>query len=136
MIRSGFAIMMAASLMACGSNDAENTTEVARARSGNVDVVLLAEQPALNRGMAAFTIEFHEASEAAPLVDAGAVKASAVMPMAGMAPMMASVDVAPTATAGRYAASTELTMVGEWRIAVEWDGPAGRGAATLLPKVQ
>ena len=129
-------VVLALSPMGCGSGAEEHTTEVARVRSGEVDVVLLASQPALTPGKAAFTIEFRSPSDGARLVDVGAVTAAATMPMAGMAPMMAPVSVAPTETAGRYVASSDLAMAGDWQLAIEWDGPAGRGAANLSPRVQ
>jgi YtkA-like len=134
-MRRVWVVLTMLSLTACGSGEAEHATEVARSRSGDVDVVLLATEPALSQGSAAFTIEFRAAS-GTRLVDVGAVKASATMPMAGMAPMMAPVSVSQTDVAGRYAASSDLAMAGDWRLTVEWDGPAGRDSATLLPKVQ
>jgi hypothetical protein len=131
-----FAIVISLGALACGSGEPEHTAEVARVRSGDLDVVLLASGPALNQGKSAFTIEFHAASDAAGLVDVGAVKATATMPMAGMAPMLAPVSIESTATPGRYAASSDLAMAGAWRLTIEWDGPAGRGSASLSPQVQ
>jgi YtkA-like len=135
-MRIMFAVLVTLSLMACGSTEAEHGTEVARARSGEIEVVLLADQPALTRGKAAFTLEFHAASDSARLFDVGMVKASAAMPMAGMAPMMAPVSVAPTDTPGRYVATSDLAMAGEWQLMIEWDGPSGRGSVSLTPRVQ
>ena len=136
LVRVLLVVVLAVSPVACGAGEGEHTSEVARVRSGELDVVLLASQPALTPGKAAFTIEFRSASDGARLVDVGAVKAAATMPMAGMAPMMAPVSVAPTETAGRYVARSDLAMAGDWHLAIEWDGPAGRGAASLSPQVQ
>jgi hypothetical protein len=108
---------------------------VATVRSGSLDVVLLSRQAALGQGKDSATIEFRSASDRS-LVDVGTVKATATMAMAGMAPMSGGVAVERTNTAGRYLASSDLGMAGQWRLTVEWDGPAGSGSATFAPMVQ
>ena len=110
-------------------------TDLARVRSGDLDVVLLARNAALAKGKDTATIEFRAASGGS-LVDVGAVKAGATMPMPGMAPMFSPVAVEPASAPGRYLATSDLGMAGEWRLIVEWDGPAGRGSVTFPPAVQ
>ena len=112
-----------------------HSTEVGKVRSGNLDVVLLARDAALSRGKETATIEFRSASDGS-LVAVDAVMASATMPMGGTSPMVGSIDVQPTATPGRYLATSDLSMAGQWRLTVEWNGPAGRGSATFAPAVQ
>jgi hypothetical protein len=122
---------------ACGQSAApsEQLNELARTRSGDLEVVLLASGTALNTGRDAFTIEFRAASDGR-LADVGTVKASAMMLMTGMAPMFGPVDVEQSAVPGRYVATSELDMAGEWRLSVEWNGPASRGSATLSTSAQ
>lgn len=112
----------------------EHQTEVGKVRSGNLDVVLLARDAALTKGKETSTLEFRSTSDG-NLVAVGSVKASATMPMAGTSPMFGSVDVQPTGTPGRYLATSELSMAGNWRLTVEWTGPAGPGSVTFSPSV-
>lgn len=102
--------------------------EVQRVRAGDVDVVLLSNDGTLTKGKDTVTIEFRRGET---LVDVGRVKGAATMPMAGMAPMMGSVFLEPGGTPGRYTADTDLSMSGGWTLNLEWDGPAGRGKASL-----
>jgi hypothetical protein len=57
------------------------------------------------------------------------------MPMPGMV-MPANVELHRTPIAGRYEATTEFGMAGAWQMALEWDGPAGRGAVNFEGAVQ
>ena len=57
------------------------------------------------------------------------------MPMPGMV-MSGGLQVTPTGVAGRYAATAEFGMAGAWQMAIEWNGPAGRGAASFEGTVQ
>jgi hypothetical protein len=98
-----------------------------------VNVVLLSDDGALHQ-KDPFTIEFRSASSG-DLVNVGTVRASATMPMPGM-PMFGAIEVRPTDAPGRYTAKGNLEMTGGWRIALEWDGPAGRGAVTFTGTVQ
>ncbi len=94
-----------------------------------VDVVLLSPRDAIRHGKDAFVIEFRAASEGT-LVDVGTVKGNATMPMAGM-PMLGRIDVTRTNVAGRYEASSDLSMAGTWRMAIEWNGPMAQGSVTF-----
>ena len=58
------------------------------------------------------------------------------MGMAGMAPMMGDISVAASAVKGRYDVASDLSMAGTWRLAIEWDGPAGRGSTSLSGAVR
>ena len=57
------------------------------------------------------------------------------MSMSGT-PMMGTIDVARTDVAGRYAATSEFSMAGTWRLTIQWDGPAGQGSVTFPGSVQ
>lgn len=116
---------------ACGGD--AKLTEVQRINSGAVDVVLLSRDGALHQ-KDPFTIEFRSAASG-NLLNVGTVRASATMPMPGM-PMFGNIEVRPADAPGRYTAKGNLEMTGGWRIALEWDGPAGHGAVTFTGRVQ
>ena len=122
--------------MGCGRSQesSEALNELAKARVGDLDVVLLSPDTAVNKGKDTVTVEFRSAS-GGRLVDVGAVKGSATMPMTGMAPMFGSVDVQPTGVPGRYAVTSDLSMAGEWRLSLDWKGPAGEGSVRFSPTV-
>lgn len=137
-MRVGRAAFVVISLlaMACSrvGTPTESLRELAKSRAGNLDVVLLTADEGLTTGKDTVTVEFRESPDGG-LVDVGMVKANATMPMTGMSPMFGPVDVEPTGVPGRYVATSELSMAGEWRISLEWDGPAGRGSATFSAMV-
>ena len=118
---------------ACGGQD-PSLTEIQRVRSGDLDVVLLSNDGALNHGKETFAVEFRRGN--GDLVDVGPVKVAATMPMAGMPPMMGDIRLEPAGVPGRYSGTSDLGMVGGWRLAIEWSGPAGRGSVSLNPTVQ
>jgi hypothetical protein len=119
--------------ISCGGGS-ERLTELERVKAGALQVLLLSDHEALKHGKDSFVLEFRTEPGGA-LVDVGAVKATANMPMPGM-PMFAAIDVQRTNVAGRYAATGEFSMAGRWRLAVEWDGPAGRGSISFSGSVQ
>jgi hypothetical protein len=104
--------------------------ELQRTEAGDIDVVLLAKDDALPAGKSQSTIEF-QARPDHHLVDVGAVKATATMPMEGMSPMQGSVFVNKTDTPGRYTLDADLGMTGSWHLTLDWDGPAGKGSAAF-----
>jgi Cu(I)/Ag(I) efflux system membrane protein CusA/SilA len=103
-------------------------------RAGALDIVLLSQSGALRTGRNTFTIEFRRGGTET-LVDAGRVHASANMTMPGMA-MSGNLQVMPSGVPGRYSATAEFGMAGAWPMAVEWDGPAGKGSVNFLGGVQ
>lgn len=133
-LRAAWLAAMAIALAGAGCRQAANLTEVQRVSAGPVSVVLLSRDGSLHQ-KDTFTIEVRSAS-GGNLVDVGTVRASANMPMPGMAPMFGNIEVRPTGTAGRYAAQANLDMAGGWKIRLDWDGPAGRGTADLTGTVQ
>ena len=103
-------------------------------QAGDLDLVLRSPSGVLRLGRNTFTIEFRRRGSDR-LVDVGAVRTAASMTMPGMA-MSGGVQVQPTDTAGRYAATAEFAMAGSWQFSVEWDGPAGRGTVEFARSVQ
>jgi hypothetical protein len=131
------ALIVAASLAQSGcqrSSETENMTEARRVRSGDVDVVLLSPRAGIRHGRDSFFIEFRSASNG-QLVNVEAVRMSAMMPMTGM-PMFGTVEVQPTGTPGRYAATSEMEMAGMWQMSVQWNGPAGPGSVSFSGTIQ
>ena len=115
-------------IVACGKPAGSDLIEFQRVHSGDLDVVLLSNDGALTHGKDGFTLEFRRGDT---LVDVGAVKAGASMTMAGMAPMLGSVFLERGDVPGRYKAETDLSMSGGWQLKIDWDGPAGKGSASL-----
>jgi hypothetical protein len=128
------AVSAALALIAIGCSRGAGAplTQLESVKAGALQVVLLADHESLRHGKDAFILEFR--SESGALVDVGAVKASASMPMPGM-PMFSTIDAQRTDVPGRYAATGEFSMAGRWRISVEWDGPAGKGSVTFSGSV-
>ena len=85
-------------------------------------------EQALRQGRNVFAIEFHRPD--GQLVDVGAVRASANMPMPGMV-MSSGLQLSRSGVAGRYEATAEFGMAGAWHMAIEWEGPAGRGSVNF-----
>ena len=128
----GGLIVLVSAVAGCGG-EAARLTELQNVRSGALDVVLLSPREALRHGKDDFVVEFRSADR--KLVDAGDVRATATMPMAGM-PMFGSIAVKRTDTPGRYRADGEFPMAGTWRVGIEFDGPAGKGSVTFTGTVQ
>src|SRR6476659_693163 len=103
-------------------------------RAGELDIALLSPTGTLRQGRNSFTFEFRRTGTTT-LVDVGSVRASANMPMPGMA-MSGGLQVTPTGVPGRYAATAEFGMAGAWPMAIEWNGPAGHGSVNFHGGVQ
>ena len=125
-------LMLVVTVMACGGGS--TLAELQTVKSGMLDVVLLTPHDALRHGKDDFVIEFRNASDR-KLADVGEVRATASMPMSG-APMFGSISVQKTDVPGRYRASGEFSMAGTWRLAIEWDGPSGKGSVAFSASVQ
>ena len=119
----------------CNGGAGTDLKEIQRVRASNLDVVLLSDDGTLTNGKDTVTVEFRRASDGA-LVDVGKVKSFATMPMAGLPPMMGSVFLNPGDKPGRYSAETDLGMSGGWDVKLEWDGPAGKGNASVHTNAQ
>jgi len=106
---------------------------VQQVNASGVQISLLSPTGTLHQGRNTFTIEFR--SPDGRLVDAGAVRASGNMAMPGMV-MSSELQVQRTDIVGRYQATGEFGMAGAWRMAIEWDGPAGKGSVNFEGAVQ
>ena len=130
--RAAALCMMVLLAAGCGRGAPAALTELQRVTSGALDVVLLSSHDGLRHGQDAFVIEFRSNGN---LVDVGAVRAVASMPMPGAA-MFGSIDVQRTEVVGRYAATGQFDMAGTWRMTLAWDGPAGKGSVAFSGTVQ
>jgi copper/silver efflux system protein len=110
------------------SSDRHTGTSIQQIRSGDVTIVLISPIGTLRQGQNSFTIEFRR--DNGSLADVGAVRMSGNMTMPGMV-MPGAVEVTRTSVPGRYQATGEFGMAGAWRMAIEWDGPAGRGSVNF-----
>jgi hypothetical protein len=106
---------------------------VQQVNAGSVQISLLSPTGTLHQGRNVFTIEFRSAD--GRLIDAGVVRASGNMPMPGMV-MSSGLQVQRTDVVGRYEASVAFGMAGAWHMAIEWDGPAGKGSVNFEGAVQ
>ena len=102
-------------------------------RSGDIRIAVVSATGTLHQGRNAFTIEFRGAN--GQLVDVGAVRVSGNMPMPGMV-MSGGLEVHRSTVAGRYDATADFGMAGAWHMAIEWDGPMGRGSINFEGTVQ
>lgn len=119
---------------ACGEAPQGAMRELQSVRAGDLDVVLLAPSEALPQGKGFAILEFRDSR--GNLVNVGAVKVGATMPHPGAEPMIGGSEVKPTPAPGRYEIATDFSMAGSWNLAVEWDGPKGRGSARLSGMVR
>ena len=110
-----------------------NGQVVQTVRAGTLQVVLRSTSGALHQGRNTFVVEFRSAGGS--LIDVGAVRASANMPMPGMV-MSSGLQLRRTSVAGRYEATAEFGMAGAWHMTIEWDGPAGQGSINFEGAVQ
>jgi hypothetical protein len=88
-------------------------------KAGDYTVSILSSTGTMKNGASTYALEFRRTSEN-QLVDVGKVDVSAVMEMAGMAPMMGTAEVSPTGTPGRYEVKGNLTMAGLWKMNVKF----------------
>jgi Cu(I)/Ag(I) efflux system membrane protein CusA/SilA len=112
---------------------ARGLTVIQEVAAGDMRILLLSATGPLKQGRNAYTIEFR--SRDGSLVDVGTVGATGNMPMPGMV-MPGGIELQRTAVAGRYEATAEFGMAGNWQMAFEWDGPAGHGSVNFEGAVQ
>ena len=120
-----------------GGNEAISQADAAvvqTVRSGDLAIDIRAPAGALRQGRNTFTIEFRREGRGG-LVDVGTVRASANMTMPGMV-MSGGLQVARNGVPGRYIVTGSFGMAGAWQMAIEWDGPAGRGSVSFQGSVQ
>lgn len=96
----------------------------------NLTVTLGSADGILRKGKQDFTLTFADSS--GKPVDVGAVSLNLFMPaMGSMSAMNSPATFTTTETAGIYAGNVDVEMSGEWQAQIAYDGPAGKGKATL-----
>jgi Cu(I)/Ag(I) efflux system membrane protein CusA/SilA len=115
------------------ANESAAGQVVQQVNANGVQISLLSPTGTLRQGRNVFTIEFR--SVEGRLVDVGAMRASGNMAMPGMV-MSGGLQVQRTDIVGRYQATAEFGMAGAWHMAIEWDGPAGKGSVNFEGAVQ
>ena len=117
---------------ACGSGG--GTAAGKSVKSGpagnNLTATLSNADGVLRQGNQNFTLTFADAS--GKPVDVGAVSLNFFMPaMGSMSAMNSPATFTTTGTPGVYSGKADVEMTGEWQAQITYDGPAGKGKATL-----
>jgi hypothetical protein len=112
-------------------------------KTKDVVVTLRSESGQWTQGKNTFVLEFTSSStqqgvEAGKvtLMDVGQVTLNTVMPMPGMAPMLAGATLTPDKAPGRYFGTISFPDRGARQVTVTWDGPAGKGLARFSVPVR
>ena len=112
-------------------------------KTKDVVVTLRSESGQWTQGKNAFVLEFTSASSQqgvdagqVALMDVGQVTLSTVMPMPGMAPMLAGATLMPDKVPGRYLGNISFPDSGARQVTVTWDGPAGKGSTRFSVPVR
>jgi len=109
-------VILVVTLLSCSRGSTELKL-VQQQRTGDYKIAILSETGTIQQGKKPFILEFRRATDD-QLVDVGTVNVAPVMVMAGMGPMMATTEVTPSDTPGRYTAIGNLTMSGHWKVNV------------------
>jgi hypothetical protein len=122
-----FAIIAAA--CSSSSTDAGKTIKSGPA-GNNLTATLSNSDGVLRKGKQTVTLKF--ADQSGKPVDVGAASLNFFMPaMGSMAAMNNAAELTTTETPGVYSGAVDIEMVGEWQAQIAYEGPAGRGKATL-----
>jgi hypothetical protein len=118
--------------VACGTGDTSTSgaRTIKSGPAGDLTVTLSNSDGVLRKGKQSFTVTF--ADKSGKPVDVGAASLNFFMPaMGSMAAMNDHATLTTTATPGVYSGAVDLEMSGEWQAQIAFDGPAGKGKATL-----
>lgn len=127
-----FITFVAAFALACSSGTSGTAGKAIKSgpAGNNLTVTVANTDGVLRKGKQDITVTFTDAS--GKTVDVGAVSLNFFMPaMGSMSAMNSPVTFTTTGTPGVYAGKADIEMVGEWQAQVNYEGPAGKGKATL-----
>ncbi|HMU33599.1 MAG TPA: FixH family protein [Pyrinomonadaceae bacterium] len=121
---------------ACGSGGTSAGKAVKNGPAGNnLTATLSSSDGVLRNGKQNFTLTF--ADQSGKPVDVGSVALNFFMPaMGSMAAMNNPASFTTTDTPGVYAGKVDLEMAGEWQAQITYDGPVGKGKATITITAQ
>ncbi|MCC6452510.1 MAG: FixH family protein [Acidobacteria bacterium] len=121
---------------ACGGGGASTGKAIKSGPAGNnLTATLSSADGVLRNGKQNFTLTF--ADQSGKAVDVGSVALNFFMPaMGSMAAMNNPASFTTTDTPGVYAGKVDLEMAGEWQAQITYDGPAGKGKATITITAQ
>lgn len=121
---------------ACGSAGTGPGKVIKSAPVGNNLTVELSNQDgALKHGEEEFFLTFKDAS--GKPVDVGAVALTFHMPAMGSMPVMNNqANFTTTDTPGVYRGKVNIEMAGEWQAQITYEGPAGKGKASIPVSAQ
>ena len=121
---------------ACGGGGASTGKAIKSGPAGNnLTATLSSADGVLRNGKQNFTLTFADQSGKAVYV--GSVALNFFMPaMGSMAAMNNPASFTTTDTPGVYAGKVDLEMAGEWQAQITYDGPAGKGKATITITAQ
>jgi hypothetical protein len=112
-------------------------------KTKDVTITLRSESGQWIQGKNTFILEFTSPSTPqgvdagqVTLMDVGQVTLNTVMPMPGMAPMLAGATLTPDEVPGRYLGTISFPDRGARQVTVTWDGPAGKGSARFSVPVR
>ena len=117
---------------ACGSAASPSETRAIKSgpASNNLTATISNASGVLKKGKQDFTLSFTDAS--GKTVDVGAASLNFFMPaMGSMAAMNNPATIKTSGTPGVYVCTVDLEMSGEWQAQITYEGPAGKGRATL-----
>ncbi|MEZ5423516.1 MAG: FixH family protein [Pyrinomonadaceae bacterium] len=122
--------------IACGGSSTSGGKTIKAGPAGNnLTATLASSDGVLRNGKQNFTLTFTDQS--GKPVDVGSVALNFFMPaMGSMAAMNNPASFTTTNTPGVYAGKVDLEMAGEWQAQITYDGPAGKGKATITTTAQ
>ncbi len=127
-----FISLLALGIVSCSSNSGNDPGKVIRSApaGNNLTVELSSPSGVLKHGDEQFFLTFKDAS--GKPVEVGAVALNFFMPAMGTMPAMNNAATFTTTnTPGVYRGKANIEMAGEWQAQITYDGPAGKGRATL-----
>jgi len=117
--------------IACDSRGANGGKTIKSGPVGNnLTATVSNADGVLRKGKQDFTLTFSDAS--GKPVDVGSVSVNFFMPaMGSMSAMNNPATFTTTSTPGVYSGKVDVEMTGDWQVQIAYEGPAGKGKATL-----
>jgi hypothetical protein len=123
------ALLLSLFVAACQPGDSSEKV-IKSVKEGDLDISLAAGSGALQTGENDLLLTFADGT--GKTVDVGAASLAFHMPAMGtMAEMNNQATLTTTDTPGKYRARVSLEMGGTWEARIAYDGPAGKGKATM-----